>query len=129
MIIGLGTDIVENDRIADLYKNHTERFLNRIYTDDEIVYAEEHVDPVPYLAARFAAKEALIKCLNITGKSVHGISLKDIEVAGKSFGKKKIRLSGKTKEFADKMGAVHLHLSISHTDSFSMAVVILESDG
>ena len=126
MIIGLGTDIVDNERIASLYRKHRDRFLNRIYTDEEIAYSEEHVDPIPYLAVRFAAKEAMIKCLNITGKPTLGISLKDVEVAGKSFGKKRIILWGKTKEIAEKMGAVHVHLSMSHAETFSMAVVILE---
>ena len=127
MIIGLGTDIVENDRIASLYRKHRNRFLHRIYTDDEIKYAEEHIDPIPYLSARFAAKEALIKCLNLTGRPTAGISLKDVEVAGRYFGKKRIVLWGNTKEIARKMGAVNVHLSLSHTETFSMAVVILES--
>ncbi|MDH5654789.1 MAG: holo-ACP synthase [Spirochaetia bacterium] len=126
MILGLGTDIVENDRIAALYKKHKKRFLTRIYTDEEIAYAEEHIDPVPHLAARFAAKEAFIKCLNLTGKNLNGISMKDVEVAGKNFGKKRMRLSGKTKKHVEKMGGAQIHLSISHTDTFSMAVVILE---
>lgn len=125
MILGLGTDIVSNKRIERLFVQYSHKFLQKIYTSDEINYAMEHSNPVPYLAARFAAKEALVKSLNIQGRS--GLSLNDVEVYGKNFGKKKIRLTGKIKIIADKMGAEKIHLSISHAKDFSMAVVILES--
>ncbi|MCB1319628.1 MAG: holo-ACP synthase, partial [Leptospiraceae bacterium] len=86
MILGIGTDIIENHRIGEVYRRYGHRFLNRIFTEEEIQYAESHEDPVPYLAARFAVKEAAVKALNIQGGQ--GISWKDVEVVGKIFGKK-----------------------------------------
>ncbi|MBI3394458.1 MAG: holo-ACP synthase [Spirochaetia bacterium] len=124
MILGLGTDIIENDRIRDLLSKHGDRFLNRIFTREEVEYARSHVDPVPYLAARFAVKEASIKALNLPGEM--GVSMKEVEVAGSVFGKKKLVLHGKVKKIAEQMGARHFHLSLSHGQGMSMAVVILE---
>ena len=124
MILGLGTDIVENGRIAAAYRKRGERFLSRVYTPEEIEYSLSHADPIPYLAARFAVKEAAIKALNIAGASA--ISLKDVETSGRIFGKKKLALQGRAREIADSMGVRRLHLSMSHTKSMSMAAVILE---
>lgn len=125
MILGLGTDIVENDRIGDLFEKYGERFLKRVYTEEEIEYALSHENPVPYLAARFAVKEAAVKSLNLPGAS--GISWKDIEVAGKIFGKKRLQLHGQARRFADEIGVSKMHLSLSHNRDISLAVVILES--
>jgi len=124
MIVGLGTDLVENDRIAEMYAEYGQRFLSRIFTDEEIEYAVSHADPVPYLAARFAVKEALIKALNL--RETVGLKMKDVEVAGKIFGKKSLRLHGKVRELAEAMGANNYHISLSHSRNSSMAVVILE---
>ncbi len=125
MIIGLGTDIVENNRIQHLFETHGERFLSRVYTAEEIEYAVSHADPVPYLAARFAVKEAVIKALNLP--AAMGISMKEIEVAGKVFGAKKLVLHGRVLALAEERGATKFHLSLSHALGVSMAVVILES--
>jgi len=125
MILGIGTDILENKRIRRMYKRFGRRFLKRIYTEEEILYAESHEDPVPYLAARFAVKEALIKALNLKGREVK-LKLREVEVAGKVFGKKNLVLTGRAKELVDTMGANKYHLSLSHSRFFSMAVVILE---
>ncbi len=125
MIIGLGTDIIENLRISQLYKKHGHRFLNRLFTTEEIEYALSHNDPVPYLAARFAVKEAAIKALNLSGNG-SGLTWKDIEVCGKIFGKKSLRFHNQAHKLVEKMHANQYHISLSHSDSFSMAVVILE---
>lgn len=126
MIVGLGTDIVENDRIEDLYSRFGKKFLFRIYTDEEIQYSLSHENPIPYLAARFAVKEAAVKSLNIKGAG--GISWKDIEVAGKIFGKKKLVFHQKAKILAEKYGVDKMHVSLSHNKDISLAVVILESN-
>ena len=124
MILGLGSDIVENERIASIYKNHKERFLNRLYTRNEIEYCLSHSDPIPYLSARFAVKEATIKALNLQGGQ--GFSWKNIEVYGKGFGKKKLLFHAKVAKIIESMNVSQQHLSLSHSDNFSMAVVILE---
>lgn len=125
MILGLGTDLVENHRIREAMDRFGDRFLTRVYSDEEIQYSLSHQDPVPYLAARFAVKEAAIKALNLTEQV--GLSYQDVQVAGKVFGKKKLILSRKARELADAMGVKQFHISLSHTNGMSMAVVILES--
>lgn len=124
MILGVGTDIVENRRVAGLFKRRGRQFLDRIYSTDEIDYCLSHLDPVPYLAARFAAKEAAVKALNIRGRI--GLLYSDIEVAGKIYGKKNLLIKGKAGLIAEGMGVRHHHLSLSHTHELSTAVVILE---
>ncbi len=124
MILGIGTDIIENERIAGVYERRGERFLKRVFSEQEIEYALSHEDPVPYLAARFAVKEAAIKALNL--RETVGLSMLDVEVAGKAFGKKHLVLKGPARRIADEMGANKFHISISHTHTMSMAIVILE---
>lgn len=127
MILGIGTDIVENRRIERLWKRYGDLFLSRIFTEEEIRYSLSHSDPVPHLAARFAVKEAAVKALNLIGN--HGIRLRDVEVSGRLRGKKKLVLSGITRSLADRMGACGYHLSLSHTKHVSMAVVVFEGKG
>lgn len=124
MIVGLGADIIENERIGRVYSRHGVRFLQKIFTEDEIHYSVSHEDPVPYLAARFAVKEAAVKALNLKGGA--GVSWKDVEVAGKIFGKKQLALHGRARELADAIGVTRMHLTLSHTHTFSMAVVVFE---
>ena len=126
MILGIGSDIVENNRIAQSYKRYGKRFLKRLCTQGELEYSLEHRDPIPYLAARFAAKEAAIKALNLTGHA--GIHWRDIEVCGKSFGKKTLTFHNQAKIIATSMNTKHYHLSLSHSHKLSMAVVILEGN-
>lgn len=125
MILGLGTDLVENHRIREALDKFGDRFLKRVFSEEEIQYSLSHQDPVPYLAARFAVKEAAIKALNLTEQV--GLSYQDVQVAGKVFGKKKLVLSRKARELADAMGVQQFHISLTHTDGMSMAVVILEN--
>lgn len=124
MILGLGTDIVENGRIARLYKRYGNRFLERLFTKEEVEYALSHCDPTPYLAARFAVKEAVVKALNLRGST--GLAWKDVEVAGKIFGKKRLVFHKQALKAINQIGARNWHISISHTHNHSIAVVILE---
>jgi holo-[acyl-carrier protein] synthase len=125
MILGLGTDIVDNRRVARIFHRHGRHFLQRIFTEEEIDYCLSHQDPVPYLAARFAVKEAAVKALNIRERM--GLLYRDIEVAGRSYGKKKLRLTGRAERIANALGVKHHHLSLTHSDELSIAVVIFES--
>ena len=124
MILGLGTDIVENERIKRAFDRHGVRLLRRIYTEDEVQYSLSHEDPVPYLSARFAVKEAAVKALGL--RETVGLRFRDVEVAGKVFGKKELVLHGRAREIADQRGARRFHISLTHTATVSMAVVILE---
>jgi len=124
MILGVGIDIIEHQRIEKIYRTHSKKFLERYFHQDEIEYSLSKSDPIPHLAARFAVKEAVIKTLNIRYRI--GLLYKDIEVAGKNFGKKNLVLKGKIAEIAQQKGVKNTHFSITHSENFSVAVVILE---
>ena len=124
MIYGIGIDIVNNERIKHTVEKFGEKFLKRIYSEQEIQYCMSKSDPAPFLAARFAVKEAFIKALSL--KNDIGISYKEISVEGHGKRKKKIVLYGKAKEYFKQQHIQHLHFSITHDNEVSAAVVILE---
>ncbi len=123
MIIGIGTDICENERIRNLYDKFGNSFLERIYTKEELSYCMKKKDPIPHLAARFALKEAFIKSLNLN--NTQSLSYKQIYLSGHQ-GKKKINISKKLEEIRIKIEANEIWFSISHAKNYSTATVILE---
>jgi holo-[acyl-carrier protein] synthase len=125
MIVGTGVDIAEVPRIAQAIARYGERFLNRIYTAGEIRYCESKANRVERYAARFAAKEAAMKALG-TGWN-HGVRWRDCEVTRQPGGRPTIKFHGKAAEFAAKLGAVNIALSLTHTAEQAFAQVILES--
>lgn len=125
MIVGTGIDIAEVPRIREAIERHGERFLKRIFTEGEIQYCESKANRVERYAARFAAKEAGMKAIG-TGWN-HGVRWRDIEVARKPGGRPTLLLHGKAAEFAAKLGATNIALSLTHTEEEAMAQVILES--
>ncbi len=124
MILGIGTDIIENNRIAEVYRQHQLRFLNRIYTPSEIEYALARINPVPYLAVRFSAKEAAFKALQVTNE--FQVGWKDMEIAGKQFGPKTLIFYNDALAIINKKGINKVHFSLSHCENYSTATVILE---
>ena len=125
MIVGTGIDIAEVPRIAQAIQRYGDRFLRRIFTEGEIQYCESKANRVERYAARFAAKEAAMKALG-TGWN-HGVRWRDVEVRRESGGRPTLAFHGKAAEFASKLGAVHVALSLSHTASEAIAQVILEN--
>jgi holo-[acyl-carrier protein] synthase len=125
MIVGTGIDITEVPRIRAAIERHGERFLKRVFTDGEIQYCESKANRIERYAARFAAKEAGMKAIG-TGWN-HGVRWRDIEVARKPGGRPTLLLHGKAAEFAAKLGATNIALSLTHTEAEAMAQVILES--
>jgi holo-[acyl-carrier protein] synthase len=125
MIVGTGIDIAEVPRIREAIERHGERFLQRIFTEGEIQYCESKANRIERYAARFAAKEAGMKAIG-TGWN-HGVRWRDIEVARKPGGRPTLLLHGKAAEFAAKLGATNIALSLTHTAEEAMAQVILES--
>ena len=123
MIYGIGTDIIEVDRIRK-FISKGEAFKERVFTKKEVEYSDSHRDPAPFYAARFAAKEAFVKALG-TG-FIDGIWFEQIEVYHVEQGKPEIRLSGKAKEVADEKGIKKIFISISHVKDWANAVAILE---
>jgi len=124
MIVGTGIDIAEVPRIRVAIERHGQRFLKRIFTDGEIQYCESKANRVERYAARFAAKEAGMKAIG-TGWN-HGVRWRDIEVARQPGGRPTLLLHGKAAEFANRLGATNIALSLTHTAEQAMAQVILE---
>ena len=125
MIVGLGLDIAEVDRIEAAIRRHRAPFLERLYTPHEVAYCESHKDKFERYAARFAAKEATMKALG-TGWS-RGVRWRDIEVAREPGGKPTIRLEGVAAEIANRMGVKSISLSITHSGNLALAQVIFEA--
>lgn len=122
MIIGLGLDLVEKDRIAAIYNRYGLKFARKILTSHELERLPDN--PLDYLASRFSAKEAGVKALG-TGFS-QGITLNHLEIVNNSQGKPELSFSGPAKERALKMGVDKIHLTLSHGRDTAAAVVILE---
>lgn len=125
MIVGTGIDITEVPRIAASIARYGQRFLDRVYTANEIAYCQSKRNSAERFAARFAAKEAAMKAIG-TGMR-QGVTWHNIEVGREPGGRPTIIFSGKAAEFAAKLGGKRASLSISHTEELAIAQVILES--
>jgi len=124
MIIGVGIDAVSISRIARLIDRHGTRFLNKVFTEDEIAEGHGRRDVAQYFAARFAAKEAFFKAIG-TGWG-RGISLKEVSVRREESGRPRLSVSGRALEALGSRGAETSHVSLSHEAGTAQAIVILE---
>lgn len=118
----LGSHIVECARIANMISQHGEQFLQRVYTQQEIQYCSERGTPNHLYAARWAAKEAILKCL--TSKQLQGVQWTDMEVIVDSEGEPRVALSGQAKECADAIGIAEILLTLAHCRSYATATAI-----
>jgi len=125
MVLGIGTDITEIDRIERTLARFGTRFLDKVYTSGEVAYCQQKKSSAESFAARFAAKEAAAKALG-TGIS-RGISWKEIEVRRAPGQRPTLHLTGRAAERAQHMGVAAMSLSLTHSRQLAMAVVILES--
>lgn len=125
MILGTGIDIIEVARIRSSHEKFGERFLQRILKPSEISYCLQHKDPGPFLAARFAAKEAISKAFG-TGIGAE-LAWQDIEIQKKTSGEPIVVLHDKAVLLLERRGGRAVHLSLSHTRDYAAAVAILES--
>ena len=119
-VVGLGTDLVEVARFR-LALERTASLAARLFSDDECAYAYEQHDPVKSLAARFAAKEAVMKAL---GAGLGDIDFHDVEVIRHEDGAPALAVRGRAQALASAHGVTRWLVSLSHTDSTAMAVVI-----
>jgi len=126
-IIGIGTDIVETLRIAQMIERHGELFLTRVYTPHEIEYSTARKAATQHYAGRWAAKEAVLKALG-TGWS-RGISWQDIEVRNDLGGKPSIRLGGGAREHCERLRIADMLISISHCRSHAVAYAMAVGNG
>jgi holo-[acyl-carrier-protein] synthase len=122
MIYGVGIDIVKIERMKGVVEKWGQRFLNKVFTKEEISYCYDKKDPYLSLAARFAAKEALVKAIG----SADPVSLTDIEVVNIDTGKPFIKINGKLKDFFKEKSIKRAHLSLSHEHEYGVACVVLE---
>lgn len=123
MIIGIGCDIVEYETSKKLKWDSDISILNRIFSQKEIeIYSSKK--ELKFLSGRFAAKEAVLKCLG-TGMQ-DGIALIDIQILQSKECKPTIELYGQAKEISDKIGINRWHISITHSTFYSLAFVIAE---
>jgi holo-[acyl-carrier protein] synthase len=124
MLQGLGVDIVEVARIEKILKKWGERFLQRVFTQKEQDYCSRKAHPEQSLAARFAAKEAVLKAIG-TGLS-GGVNWTDVEVVNTESGKPEVRLG---KNLLEKVGNKKILLSLSHTREWAIAqAALVEGD-
>ena len=126
MILGLGIDIIEVDRIRAAHQRHGERFANRILHPAEIAYCLSHKDPAPFLAARFAAKEAISKAFG-TGIGAQ-LGWHDLEVRRKESGEPFVVLHGGGEKLLVARRARAVLISLSHTQTYAAAVAVLEAN-
>lgn len=125
MLVGTGIDLIEVPRIANSIERYGDRFLQRIFTEQEIAYCRAKAASAESFAARFAAKEAGAKALG-TGIQ-HGVSWKELEVLRQPGQRPTLHLTGRARAIAVQLGARHVSLSLTHTAALAMATVHLES--
>ena len=125
-ILGLGTDIVEIPRIAQMLEKHGEHFLERVFTAAEAEYCMGRKAQSQHLAGRWAAKEAVMKALG-TGFS-EGVGFADIEVQTQLNGAPKIVLHAGARLAAEKQGITRVLISLSHGHEYATATAIAISD-
>jgi holo-[acyl-carrier protein] synthase len=125
MIIAIGIDLVDIARIEQVFKRRGDRFRVRVFTDGEISYCERRGSKLASYAARFAAKEAVMKALG-TGWS-EGVGWREIEVVSGPGGAPAIQLHGRALERMREMGATRAHVSLTHSGNLAIAQVVLES--
>ena len=122
-ILGHGIDLVETQRLAQLLDRHRMRFLDRCFTPSEQAYAQANVKrQLEHLAARFAAKEAVLKALGTGWRD--GIAWTDIEVVREPSGRPVLRLTGQALRIANELGIRSWILSLTHTPNYAMASAI-----
>lgn len=121
MIIGIGTDIIEIDRIEKVI-NRTSSFIEKSFTNNEIEYFKSKGLKGNVIAGNFAAKEAISKAM---GTGFRGFGLKDIEVLRDELGKPIVKLSDKIYELLD-IKEFNIHISISHSKENAIAYAVME---
>lgn len=126
-ILGIGTEIIECLRIAQMIERHGELFIARVYTEHEISYCSARKAATQHYAGRWAAKEAVLKALGASRTA--GLRWRDIEIRNNEQGVSAVRLRAGARDVLEASGARRLHLSIAHCRSHATAYVIAEGPG
>jgi holo-[acyl-carrier protein] synthase len=126
-ILGVGTDIVECLRIAQMIERHGELFITRVYTDHEIQYCSARKAATQHYAGRWAAKEAVLKALGTGWR--RGISWRDIEIRNDRHGAPSVVLRAGARDVLEQAGIQRIHITISHCRSHAVAYAVAEGEG
>lgn len=126
MVMGIGTDIIEIERIKKAVNRYGLRFLKRVYTVAEAELCSSRKDPYPCYAARFAAKEAVLKAL---GTGLAGCRWTDVEVCSTISGAPEVKLTGRASELARASGVIAVLLSLSHDRGRAVAFAVALKGG
>ena len=124
MIVGVGVDIVNVTRLKSAIERFGDRFLRRVFTEKELQDCLGKANQYERLAARFAAKEAVVKAIGIGLRN--GITWQDVEVRNDGMGKPDIYTHGKCKQMMHVLSVNRIHVSLSHFDEMAIAMVVLE---
>jgi len=124
VIAGIGIDIVDIGRVESLLSRYGDRFVQRVFTDEEAAYARKSVKPAERLAGRFAIKEAVLKAFG-TGKS-QGIRWRDIETVRGRMGRPQVKLYGKAANYLKLINGNTVHSTITHDGGKAVAFVVIE---
>jgi len=127
MIVGIGIDIVDIERVNRLLDRYKDRFVKRVFTEEEEKYAYRSIKPAERLAGRFAVKEAFMKAIG-TGKS-NGILWRDVETVRGPLGRPKVKLYGKADKYMNMLNGNNVHVSITHDGGKAIAFVVIERAG
>ncbi|OQX83893.1 hypothetical protein B6D60_09935 [candidate division KSB1 bacterium 4484_87] len=124
MIIGIGVDIVNVSRLKASVERFGDRFLKRVFTARELQDCLGNANQFEKLAARFAAKEAVVKAIGIGLRN--GITWQDVEVRNDGMGKPEIHSYGKCKQMLHVLSVSRMHVSLSHDTDTAIAMIVLE---
>jgi len=119
-VIAVGVDLIEISRIEAILKRHGDRFLDRVYTEGELAYAQRRLSA---LATRWAAKEATAKAL---GTGIGQVGFREIEVICDAQGKPELHLHGNAAHLAARLNLSQFVLSLSHTANYALAFVVAQ---
>src|SRR5207249_12155104 len=125
-INGIGVDLVNIPRMRDVIDRWQDRFLQRVFTEQEIAYCRARRDPVPHFAARFAAKEAAMKALG-TGLRL-GVKWRELEVRRERGQAPTLELHGRSRELGLARGGRRMLLALTHEGEYALAQALLVDD-
>ena len=123
ILVGLGCDYIEVDRVRGVLERQGARFLERVFTEEERAYCSRMAHPHKHYAARFAAKEAVSKCFS-TGIGAE-LSWRSVSVYHGERHQPLVRLDAQGEALLKAVGATHVHLTLAHTETAAMAVAAL----
>lgn len=125
MIVGIGTDVIQVQRVRNAMERYGDRFLRRIFTELEIEYCSGRKNSALHYAGRFAAKESAFKAM---GRGWGGdLGWKDIEISNEPSGAPRIHFHGKALELVQEKKVCRAYVSISHVEELATAIVVMES--